>query len=88
MPKAQEATEARSNLAGHNDLLRLVADLDDSKALEILALGPTVAEAEEAALWAAGNGDILAQAGHPLTGIAAQIFEILTADEEEPPPAH
>jgi hypothetical protein len=73
-------------MATRDDLLRLFGDVDGRKALDILALHPTVAEVEEAALWAAGDGDVLAKGGHPLHGTAAEFFDILTADEEEEPP--
>jgi hypothetical protein len=70
----------------HEELLRIVGDADESKLLAILALRPTIAEVEEAAAWATGSGDVVDRTGHPLMGIVAQIFDILTADEEEPPP--
>lgn len=73
-------------MATRDDLLRLVGDVDERKILEILALHPTMAEIEQVALWAAGNGDVLGKSGHPLSGTAAEVFDILTADEEEEPP--
>jgi hypothetical protein len=77
-----------SNVTAINaDQLRaIVGSIDDAKFIEILELKPTVAEVEQAAIWATGNGDVLAKQGRPLAGKAAQIVEILTADEEEPPP--
>jgi hypothetical protein len=63
-----------------------VGEIDDAKVIDILVLKPTMADVEEAAIWATGDGDVLAKAGRPLTGISAEIFEILTADEEEEPP--
>ena len=82
----QEIAGSRDAAAMPDDLLRIVGDLDERKAIEILALHPTAAEIEEAAMWAAGDGDVLAKAGRPLTGIAAEIFDILSADEEEESP--
>jgi hypothetical protein len=73
-------------MAPRDDWLRLVGDVDERKVLDILALRPTVAEIEQAALWAAGDGDVLAKRGHSLTGTAAEVLDILTADEEEEPP--
>jgi len=73
-------------MATRIDLLRLVGDVDERKIIDILALHPTIAEIEEASLFAAGNGDILARGGHPLSGIAAEVLEILTAGEEEEEP--
>lgn len=72
--------------ATRNDLLELVGDVDEQKMLDILALHPTIAEIEEAAMWVAGDGDILAKAGRPMSGTAAEILEILGAEEDEEPP--
>lgn len=69
------------------DLKAVLGDIDNDKVLQILALDPTPAELEEAAIWAVGDGDVLAKSGKPLTGKAAEILDILTADEEEPPPS-
>lgn len=71
-----------------DELKSIVGDIDEAKVIEILKLNPSVAELEEAAVWAAGDGDVLDKQGRPLTGTAALIFDILTADEEEPPPVH
>ena len=71
--------------AGRDDLKRILGELDDSKVVEILALKPTLPELEEAAMWAAGNGDVLAKSGRPLGRVAAMIVDIMTADEEEEP---
>lgn len=37
------------------DLIRLLGELDDEQIAEILALRATLAEVEQAALWAAGR---------------------------------
>jgi hypothetical protein len=66
-----------------DELRRILGDIEESRLLAILALRPTIAEVEEAALWNAGSGDLVSRAGHPLTGVAAQIFEILAVDDEE-----
>ena len=66
-----------------DDLLRLVGDIDERRVFDILALNPTIAELGQAALWAAGDGDILAKGSHPLSGRAAEILEILATDDEE-----
>ncbi len=81
---------ASSNATGHlatlADVRRIVGAVDDGKALQILALQPTREELEDAATWAAGNGDLRGKQGGSLSGTAAAIFDLLTADEEEPPP--
>ncbi|MDE2466455.1 MAG: hypothetical protein KGO02_22500 [Alphaproteobacteria bacterium] len=68
------------------ELVHLVGDIDDAPLMEILALSPSVAEVEEAVLWAEGEGDVVARSGHSLNGKAAIIYEILTADLEDEPP--
>jgi hypothetical protein len=72
---------------GAAELKAIVGDVGDAKIIEILELRPTVAEVEEAVVWAAGDGDLLGKSGRPLSSMAAAIAEILTADEEAPPPA-
>jgi hypothetical protein len=84
-------SQAHANQAGpvgtvtREDLVRLVGALDERKTLDILALKPTSGELEEAAIWATGDGDVLAKMGRPLAGLVAQIVDILTVNEEEPP---
>ncbi len=70
-------------LATRDDVERVVGDVDETTILEILALQPTLAEFEEAAVWSRGEGDTIGKAGHTLSGVSAQVFDILTADDEE-----
>jgi hypothetical protein len=86
MPRPRSTAGAEAAMATREDLLRLVGDVDERKVFDILALNPTVAEIEQAALWAAGDGDVLGKSGYPLRGTAAEVFDILAADEEEEPP--
>jgi hypothetical protein len=50
-------------------------------------LRPSFADLEQAVICAARDGDVLARSGRPLGRIVADIVDLLTADEEEPPPA-
>jgi hypothetical protein len=82
-------SKQQSETASQEDAKRILGDLDDAKMIEILALNPSLADLEQAAIWATGDGDVLARSGHPLAGVIAEIVDILAADEEEePPPAH
>jgi hypothetical protein len=87
MPQWEAAQHTPESFATLEDVRRLVRNIEDGKALDILALRPTTEELELAAMWVAGNGDVPAREGHPLSGTAAAIFDILTADEDEEPPA-
>lgn len=72
-----------SGAACGDDVRNILGDIGESNIIEILALQPTLAEIEEAAVWALGDGDVLAKSGHPQTGLIAQIVDILLHDEEE-----
>jgi hypothetical protein len=78
-----ELQPERLATAGHDDLTRIFGDIDDARIVEIFALKPTLPELEEAAVWIAGNGDVLAKTGHPLSPVVAAIVEIMSAGEEE-----
>jgi hypothetical protein len=79
-PAAHSATLAPDEVRG------ILGDIDDGRIIAILALKPSLADLEEAAIWATGDGDVLAKSGRPLGSVAAAIVDIITADEEEPPP--
>lgn len=74
------------SVINEHELRAAAGNVDDATVIEILNLQPTLAELEEAVVWASGDGDIRAKSGHPLTGKVAQIVELLTADEDESPP--
>lgn len=88
MTKAQQSATPRTPVDA-DQIRAILGNIDEEKIMAILHLQPTIAEVEEAAVWAAGDGDVLAKEGRPLSSTAAAIVDVLTADEEEePPPAH
>jgi len=80
----QKTTPAHGTVASPDDIRRIIANLDDEKLLDIMALQPTVLDIEEASLWLTGDSDIFGP-GKPLGSIAGEIVAILTADQEEEP---
>lgn len=78
-------SNAAATVVSKDELQAIVGSLDSEKVVDILNLQPTSAELEQAVLWASGDGDLLAKGGHPITAKVAEIVEILTADEDEPP---
>ena len=86
MPEQRTAPGSRPKPATREDIEHIVGEIDEARLVDILALTPTVAEVEQAVMWAAGNGDVLAKSGHALTPTISGIVEILTAGEEEEPP--
>jgi hypothetical protein len=65
------------------EVQRLLGELGAARVAAVLALQPSLEELEEAAAWMAGEGDVPAQAGHPLAGKAAAIFDIVRAGRDD-----
>jgi hypothetical protein len=68
--------------ASTDDIRKILGALDESDLLEIAALHPTTHDLEEAATWLSGDRDIFGT-GEPLKGVAAEIVDILTSDEDD-----
>jgi len=68
------------------ETVRQIVGDDDLKVAEVLKLQPTVAELEEAFAWAEGEDDVMGELEKPLTGKAAQIYDIITADKDDEAP--
>ena len=62
---------------GHDEVVRLVGDLEDAKVAEILAIAPTREELEEAVAWAESESDVMGELEKSLSGSAARVYEIL-----------
>ena len=69
-------------VASHQDVRKMLGDVDETKLIAIVELQPTVGEIEEAAVWLSGDRDIFGPSPS-LSGVPAQIVDILTADEDE-----
>ena len=59
----------------------MAGETGDSKVAAILATGATLEDLEEAVAWASGESDVMGEERLPLSGRAAVIYDILTADE-------
>jgi hypothetical protein len=87
MPKPNSGHPMRGQEATGSDLHQILGDIDDSTAVAILALHPSVAQLEEARVWLNGGGDVLGKEHRPLDGVVAEIFDMLKVEEEEAPPS-
>ena len=86
MTEGSVTTRDRGALAVPDDIQHILGTLDEAKLLDIMALRPTILDIEEASVWLAGDTDVFG-AGQPLRPVASDVVAILTADEEEEPPA-
>ncbi|RNJ47937.1 hypothetical protein [Methylocystis hirsuta] len=82
MPQSPNRTEKTQATATHDDMMDVLGNMDEAKALAILALRPTITDIERASMWLSGDTDVFGP-GQPLAGVPDQIVTILTADEEE-----
>lgn len=87
MPTPSSQSGTHDQTATGDDLHQILGDMDDSTAVAILALHPSLAQLEEVRVWLSGTGDVLGKEHRPLDGVVAQIFDMLVVEEEEEPPA-
>jgi hypothetical protein len=64
-----------------DEVRRLAGSVADHTVIAILETGATIADLEVAVIYARGEGNYVDRAGHPLSGKAAQISDILAKDE-------
>ncbi len=64
-----------------DEIYQLAGPVADHTVIAILATGASIADLEVATVYARGEGDRVDRLGHPLSGKAAQLAEILAKDE-------
>ncbi len=67
----------------HETVVRIAGDVSDAKAVAIIASGASLDELEQAVAWASLEDDVMGKERRALTGIVAELYEILTADEAD-----
>lgn len=67
---------------GRSEILEIVGNIEDAKVAAIERSGATIEQLEEAVAWASGLSGVMSKERHPLSGVVAEVYEILTADEE------
>ena len=79
---ARKTADKPAAKLGHDDVRRICGDVVDSTVEAIIETGATLEELEEAIAWASGEDDVMGEERKPLTGRAAEVYDILAADEE------
>ena len=77
--------ETRTRPIAHLDrhtILQIAGNVEDAKVAAIERTGATLEELEEAVSWASGQNVATGDAHRHLSGMVAQLYEILTADED------
>jgi hypothetical protein len=65
----------------HESIRHHVGEIDDERAARIIATGANEDELEEAVAWAAGMMQVGKTVSRPLSGVIAEIYDILTSEE-------
>jgi len=65
-------------------IVRLFGDIEDHKIVEIQATQASREELEEVAMWLAKQSAVMGELRKPLSSVAAEIYEILTGENEFP----
>ncbi len=73
-------------LISPDEVRHLIGEVDDETISEILRIRPSLNELELAMTYVRGEGSMVDRAGHPLAGRVAQLYDILTADEQAAEP--
>jgi hypothetical protein len=69
----------------HDDVAALVGDLEDAKIAEILALGATARDLDEAIAWAEAESDVMGEFEKRLGEPAVSVYRILMTRKEVEP---
>ena len=67
---------------GRSDILRIAGNIDDAKVAAIRRSGASAADLETAVAWASSLTGVMGRERRPLSGVVAQVYDILTADED------
>jgi hypothetical protein len=65
-----------------SEILDIAGNIEDAKVAAIEQCGATIEQLEEAVAWASGLSGVMSKQRHPLSGGVAELYEILTADED------
>ena len=79
--KPEDQTSKTGAHLGRSEILGIAGNIEDAKIAAIERSGATIEQLEEAVSWASGLSGVMSKERHPLSGVVAELYEILTADE-------
>jgi hypothetical protein len=66
----------------HDEVVSVCGDILDWKIKAIVDTGATLTDVEAACAWAVGADEALGEERQPLSGVTAQVYDILIAGQE------
>jgi hypothetical protein len=80
--KPEDRTSTTVAYLGRSEILEIAGNIEDAKVAAIERSGATIDQLEEAVTWASGLSGVMSKERHPLSGVVAELYEILTVDED------
>jgi hypothetical protein len=80
--KPEERPSTTVTHLARSEILEMAGNIDDAKVAAIERSSATIEQLEEAVTWASGLSGVMSKERHSLSGVVAEIYEILTADED------
>jgi len=80
--KPEDRTSTTVAYLGRSEILEIAGNIEDAKVAAIERSGATTEQLEEAVAWASGLSGVMSKERHPLSGVVAELYEILTVDED------
>ncbi len=80
--KPEDRTSTTVAHLGRGEILEIAGNIEDAKVAAIERSGATIEQLEEAVTWASGLSGVMSKERHPLSGVVAELYEILTVDED------
>ncbi len=80
--KPEDRTSTTVAYLGRSEILEIAGNIEDAKVAAIERSGTTIEQLEEAVTWASGLSGVMSKERHPLSGVVAELYEILTVDED------
>jgi hypothetical protein len=84
MPDTFKSNSRNLPITSAAEVRHLLGPLTDAAVAEILRIGPSLEEVQVAARHMEGAGDLVDRSGHTLSGRAAKVYEILSAEDDDP----
>ena len=78
---SRDAGAMKTRTITPEDVIQVIGRIEDERIVAIVATGGTLEDLEEAAMYAEQEDDVMGELRKPLTGVAADIYDILTRDQ-------
>lgn len=81
MDQATKDDTGRAAPVTAGQVVEICGPLDDDRVMAIIGTGATIEQIEEAAAWADGESDVMAELRIKASGPAAAVYDILRAEQ-------